>query len=50
METKSVYVQKLPVDIFRKVKSLAALRGIKMQELWLELIERGLASLEKDKT
>lgn len=48
METKSVYVQKLPVDIFRKVKSLAALRGIKMQELWLEIIERGLESITKE--
>lgn len=50
MESKSVYVQKMPIDIFRKVKSIAALRGITMQELWLELIQRGLASLEKDKT
>ena len=48
METKSVYVQKLPVDIFRKIKSLAALRGIKMQELWLEIIEAGLKSITKE--
>ena len=38
----------IPNEIHRKIKSLAALRGIKMQELWLEIIEAGLKSITKE--
>lgn len=36
----------LPEEWRLKIKSIAKARNITMQELWLEIIQRGLESLE----
>ena len=47
METKSVLIHGVSKEMHSKVKVIAAMRGGSMQDIWLEIIQRGLESLEQ---
>ena len=45
MEKKNVLIPDMPVELHRKVKALAATRGVTLQSLWQEILELGLKTL-----
>ena len=50
MEKQTIHIPNVPSELHRKLKMLALTKGIALQVLYLELIQRGLTSIEKDKT